>query len=208
MKRGELAARLGVRPEQLLTRAEAARIIGVGTHTLRASPNSYPGFYSADSGDTYYDQRTVENFRAWKVAGRPQEPLNGNPDPYRLARTAGGRLPDPPDPGVANAALAMMVAARWKAAEIARRWDLTMYDVQESARLFASESSAIKPNKAARLGQPFIVQYTSHFKWPRGATPPDNMGSLVQRYWLDIIREHEHALELAMAADVLPRSDQ
>ena len=71
--KAELARRLGIAERDLISRADAAAILGVEPDTLRTHADVFVGFYRLSESQTaraLYPKPWVEEYKRWRAAGR------------------------------------------------------------------------------------------------------------------------------------------
>ena len=115
--RSELARRLGIAEVDLISRREAAELLGLDEATLRSGASDYIGYFrqsDAQSARTLYPKPWVEDYKRWRAEGRKGR--------YPLAKNLGRQQwPDEPERREITRKEAMLMMERWKYRELHRR---------------------------------------------------------------------------------------
>lgn len=204
--RTELARRLGIPEEQLISRQQAAEILGLDEDTLRTKANQHVGFFrlsATKAARALYPLPWVLRYKLWREGGR----ITSFPE-----EIAGPERPWPPAPEEREIGprLAMWMVERWKYRELHERFEaictrqsplseLRERNLREQRLLFDDEGrrrSVDDPEvhealvaKAREVVAPFGV-----------FAAPDRLATLVKVVW-----EHVVSSERQFLADAPPR---
>lgn len=115
--KSDLARRLGIAEADLITRKEAAQLLGLDEDTLRSGAKAHIGFFrrsDAKAARALYPKPWVEDYKRWRAEGRQQS--------YRHGKRLGPQpWPEEPEPRAIGLPEAMLMIERWKYRELHRR---------------------------------------------------------------------------------------
>lgn len=115
--KADLARRLGISEADLISREQAAAILGLGVHTLRTKADQHVGFFrlsAAKTAHAIYPKHWVLKYRDWRDAGRQGSFPGEMAGPER-------EWPPEPDARPLGRKVTFLMIERWKYRELHSR---------------------------------------------------------------------------------------
>lgn len=204
--RTELARRLGIREQDLISRKEAAEILGLDEATLRTKADQHVGFFrlsSAKAARALYPRPWVLKYKEWREGGRITSFPEDIAGPER-------DWPPAPEEREIGARVAMWMIERWKYRELHQRFEaicagetslpeLLQKNMQEQRLLFdeQGERRSVDEPEVHRA----LVAKAQEVVAPFGVfAAPERLVSLVKVVW-----EHVVKAERQFLADAPPQ---
>ena len=188
--KAELAARLGITEDDLISRREAAELLGLDEDTLRTHAGEHVGFFRLSDARTaraLYPRPWVQSYKRWRGG-------------ERKARFHGAVGPQPwPEQRQITVAAAVIMIERWQYRELHRRCEdvcgrrvpfdeLLQRHRREASILFdrdGARRSADDPNVSASL-----LAKAKEVTQPAGAcVAPERLVRLMQLAWEEVLRK-------------------
>ena len=192
--KSELARRLGIAEADLISRREAAELLGLDEGTLRTGAADHIGFFrqsEAKSARAIYAKPWVEDYKRWRQEGRKTR----FPDHHRFGPQP---WPDEPQPRPITPREAILMIERWKYKELHRRCEAICGQQSAPEALWQThraEAQLLKNRDGTRksLDDPSLVsalaEKAQEIVVPYGTLiEPASLASLMRVVW-------EHILE-------------
>lgn len=201
--KADLARRLGIQVDDLISRADAASILGLHENTLRTKADQHVGFFrlsDANSARALYPLAWVLKYRDWRAAGKRGR------FPTYMAGPEQDWPPEPDAPLLGRRVILLMIE-RWKYRELHARCDAICAEGAPLAELLHRHRSEYRllfdsAHNRRSIDEPEVleamVSKAREIVQPGGASlNPEHLAPLVKVVWEHILEKEREWLAWA-----------
>lgn len=192
--KSELARRLGIAEADLISRKEAAELLGLDENTLRSGAPDHIGFFrrsEAKSARALYSKPWVEDYKRWRAEGRKER--------YPYNKLGPQQWPEEPEARAITLREAMLMIERWQYRELHRRCEAicvpgadvkTLWDAHLKEAWLLKDHNGLRRSADDPAFAEVLARKAQEIAVPQGTIPePAPLARLMLLAWEQVLKK-------------------